>query len=131
MRLTAIDLVIPKIVWQHSIGTTRDTGPFGTHTNLPLPTGMFNIGGTMVTGGGLVFLGPTADDYLRAVDESTGKVVWKARLPAGGQANPMSYMINGKQYIVIAAGGHAGMGTRTGDYILAYALDDGQKSQAH
>ncbi len=85
----------------------------------------------MVTGGGLVFLGATADDYLRAVDESTGKVVWKARLPAGGQANPMSYMINGKQYIVIAAGGHAGMGTRTGDYILAYALDDGQTSQAH
>ncbi|MBS1023716.1 PQQ-binding-like beta-propeller repeat protein [Gluconobacter cerinus] len=120
-KLTAIDLVIPKIVWKLSVDTTRDTGPFGTHTNPPLPTGMFNIGGTMVTGGGLVFLGATADDYLRAVDESTGKVVWKARLPAGGQANPMSYMIHGKQYIVIAAGGHAGMGTRTGDYILAYA----------
>ncbi|AHK72212.1 glucose dehydrogenase [Gluconobacter oxydans] len=129
--LTAIDLVSRKIVWQHPIGTTRDTGPFGTHNNLPLPTGMFNIGGTMVTGGGLVFLGATADDYLRAVDESTGKVVWRARLPAGGQANPMSYMINGKQYIVIAAGGHAGMGTRTGDYILAYALDDGQTAQAN
>ncbi|WP_413742817.1 membrane-bound PQQ-dependent dehydrogenase, glucose/quinate/shikimate family [Sodalis sp. RH15] len=120
--LTAIDLVKRQIIWQHPIGTTRDTGLFGTHTNVPLPTGIFNIGGNMVTKGGLVFIGATADDYLRAVDERTGKVVWKARLPAGGQATPMSYTVGGKQYIVIAAGGHAGLGTRSGDYVLAYAL---------
>ena len=120
--LNAIDLVSHKLVWSHPIGTTRDTGPFGTHVNLPLPTGIFNIGGEMVTRGGLIFLGATADDYLRAVDESTGKVVWKARLPAGGQANPMSYSIGGKQYVVIAAGGHGGLGTRTGDFVQAYAL---------
>ena len=120
--LTAIDLTTRKIVWQHPIGTTRDTGPFGTHNNLPLPTGIFNIGGEMITRGGLVFLGATADDYLRAVDESTGKVLWQARLPAGGQANPMSYAVNGKQYVVIAAGGHGGLGTRTGDSVVAYAL---------
>lgn len=120
--LTAIDLVSKKIVWQHPIGTTRDTGPFGTHSNVPLPTGIFNIGGEMVTRGGLIFFGATADDYLRAVDENTGKVVWRARLPAGGQANPMSYAVNGKQYVVIAAGGHSGLGTRTGDSVMAYAL---------
>jgi quinoprotein glucose dehydrogenase len=81
----------------------------------------------MVTAGGLVFIGATADDYLRAVDERTGKVVWKARLPAGGQANPMSYAVNGRQYVVIAAGGHAGLGTRSGDYVMAYALPQGTR----
>jgi quinoprotein glucose dehydrogenase len=125
--LTAIDLVSRRIVWQHPIGTTRDAGPFGLHYNLPLPTGVFNIGGSMVTAGGLVFIGATADDYLRAVDERTGKVVWKARLPAGGQANPMSYAVNGRQYVVIAAGGHAGLGTRSGDYVMAYALPQGTR----
>lgn len=113
--LTAIDLVKHQIIWQHPIGTTRDTGLFGSHTNLPLPTGIFNIGGNMVTKGRLVFIGATTDDYLRAIDERTGKVVC-------GQATPMSYQVNGKQYIVIAAGGHAGLGTRSGDYVLAYAL---------
>lgn len=122
--LTAIDLTTRKIIWQHPIGTTRDTGPFGTHTNVPLPTGIFNIGGNMVTKGGLIFIGATADDYLRAIDERSGKVVWKARLPAGGQATPMSYSVNGKQYVVIAVGGHAGLGTRSGDYVQAFALPD-------
>jgi quinoprotein glucose dehydrogenase len=120
--LSAIDLVTHKLVWQHPIGTTRDTGPFGAHNNIPLPTGIFNIGGEMITRGGLIFLGGTADDYLRAVDESTGKVLWRARLPAGGQANPMSYAVGGKQYVVIAAGGHGGLGTRTGDSVIAYTL---------
>ena len=120
--MTAIDLTSRKIVWQHPLGTTRDTGPFGTHNNLPLPTGIFNIGGGMVTRGGLIFIGATADDYLRALDENTGKVLWKARLPAGGQANPISYSVDGKQYVLIAAGGHSGLGTRTGDYLMAYAL---------
>jgi len=120
--LTAIDLVTRRIVWSHPIGTTRDTGPFGTHVNLPLKTGVFNIGGNMVTRSGLIFIGATADDYLRAIDENTGRVLWRARLPAGGQANPMSYSINGKQYVVIAAGGHSGLGTRSGDYVMAYSL---------
>lgn len=120
--ITAIDLLDHRIVWQHPIGTTRDSGFFGTHNNLPMPTGIFNIGGEMITAGGLIFFGATADDYLRAADELTGAVLWKARLPAGGQANPMSYSVNGKQYVVIAAGGHSGLGTRSGDSLMAYAL---------
>ena len=119
---TAIDLVSRRIVWQHPLGTTRDTGFFGTHNNLPLKTGIFNIGGNMVTRGGLVFQAGTADDYLRAMDESTGRVLWRARLPAGGQANPMSYAVGGRQYVAIAAGGHSGLGTRSGDYLVAYTL---------
>ena len=120
--INAIDLNSRRLVWQHPLGTTRDTGPFGTRVNAPLKTGIFNIGGTMVTRGGLIFVGASADDYLRAIDETTGKVLWRARLPAGGQANPMSYAIGGRQYVVIAAGGHSGLGTRSGDYLLAYAL---------
>ncbi|NHN91357.1 membrane-bound PQQ-dependent dehydrogenase, glucose/quinate/shikimate family [Acetobacter sicerae] len=125
--LTAIDLVTKKIVWQHPVGTTRDTGPFRTHNNLPLPTGMYNIGGNIVTKGGLLFMGATADDYLRAFDVATGKVIWRDRLPAGGQATPMSYEVDGRQYVLIAAGGHGGLGTRSGDYILAYTLDGAAK----
>jgi len=120
--INAIDLTTRKLVWQHPLGTTRDTGLFGTHIMLPLKTGIFNIGGNMVTRGGLIFIGATADDYLRAIDVNTGKVVWRARLPAGGNATPMSYSEGGRQYVVIAAGGHAGLGTRTGDYVIAYAL---------
>jgi quinoprotein glucose dehydrogenase len=125
--LTAIDLKSRKIVWQHPIGTTRDTGPFGTHVNLPLKTGIFNIGGNIVTKGGLVFMGATADNYLRAYDERNGDMLWQSRLPAGGQATPMSYAVDGKQYVVIAAGGHGGLGTKTGDYVVAYALDSTAK----
>jgi quinoprotein glucose dehydrogenase len=120
--LTAIDLVTRQIVWQHPLGTTRDTGPFGTHTNLPLPTGIFNIGGNLITRGGLVFIGATADNYLRAIDETTGEVVWKTRLPAGGQATPMSYAVDGRQYVAIAAGGHGGLDTTSGDDVMVYAL---------
>jgi len=120
--LTAINLVTRQIVWQHPLGTTRDTGPFGTHTNLPLPTGIFNIGGNLITRGGLVFIGATADNYLRAIDETTGEVVWKTRLPAGGQATPMSYAVDGRQYVAIAAGGHGGLDTTSGDDVMVYAL---------
>ncbi|GCD75153.1 PQQ-dependent dehydrogenase 4 [Acetobacter pasteurianus NBRC 3299] len=128
--LTAIDLVTKKIVWQHPVGTTRDTGPFRTHNNLPLPTGMYNIGGNIVTKGGVVFMGATADDYLRAFDLASGKIIWRDRLPAGGQATPMSYEAGGKQYVLIAAGGHGGLGTRSGDYIIAYTLDGEKASPA-
>ncbi len=122
-QLTAIDLVSRKIVWQHDLGTTRDTGPFNTHANLPLPTGIFNIGGNITTRSGLIFIGATADDYLRAFSTVDGRELWKARLPAGGQATPMSYRAgDGRQYVVIAAGGHGGLGTRSGDYLVAYAL---------
>lgn len=134
--LTAINLKTRRIIWQHPFGTTRNTGPFGTNNNLPLPTGIFNIGGNLITGGGLIFIGASADNYLRAFDESTGKNVWQTGLPAGGQATPMSYKVDGRQYIVIAAGGHGGLGTTTGDYLMAYALprnaiDPTQKDVTH
>ena len=121
--LTAIDLAARTIVWQRPLGTTRDHVPLG----LPLPTGVFNIGGPLTTAGGLIFIGATIDDFLRGFDVETGEELWRARLPAGGQASPMSYVSSrtGRQYVVIAAGGHYAMRTTPGDHLVAYALPDG------
>src|SRR6185312_3845612 len=129
-KLVAIDLVTHKIVWQRPLGTTRDNGPWHIPFNLPMHTGVFNIGGNMITAGGLVFIGASADRYIRAFDERTGKRLWQARLPAGGQATPMTYEAGGRQYVVIAAGGHGGLGTKPGDDLMAYALP-AQDSAAH
>jgi quinoprotein glucose dehydrogenase len=76
----------------------------------------------MITAGGLVFTSATIDTFLRAFDIETGKEVWKHELPAGGQATPMTDTLNGKQYVVIAAGGHGKLGTKQGDYVLAFTL---------
>jgi quinoprotein glucose dehydrogenase len=116
--IAAIDLKTNKIVWRKRIGTTRDSASIP----LPFKMGMPMLGGPIVTAGGLAFLSATADDYLRAFDVNTGNQLWEARLPAGGQATPMSYSAGGKQYVVIAAGGHGSFGTRLGDHVIAYAL---------
>jgi quinoprotein glucose dehydrogenase len=116
--ISAIDLKTNEIVWKKRIGTVRDSSPIP----LPFKMGMPMLGGPIVTAGGVVFIGATADNYIRGFDVNNGKQVWEARLPAGGQATPMSYSINGRQYVVIAAGGHGSFGTKLGDYVIAYAL---------
>ncbi|ASV98821.1 glucose/quinate/shikimate family membrane-bound PQQ-dependent dehydrogenase [Paraburkholderia aromaticivorans] len=116
--ISAIDLKTNEIVWKKRIGTVRDSSPIP----LPFKMGMPMLGGPIVTAGGVAFIGATADNYIRAFDANNGKELWRARLPAGGQATPMSYSIDGRQYIVIAAGGHGSFGTRLGDYVMAYAL---------
>jgi quinoprotein glucose dehydrogenase len=116
--ISAIDLKTNAIVWKKRIGTVRDSSPLP----LPFKMGMPMLGGPIVTAGGVVFIGATADNYLRAFDVNNGRELWQARLPAGGQATPMSYSINGRQYVVIAAGGHGSFGTKLGDYVIAYAL---------
>ena len=79
----------------------------------------------MITKGGVVFLGAAVDMYLRAYDLTTGDQLWETRLPAGGQATPMTYALDdGKQYIVMVAGGHGSVGTDPGDYVIAYTLPD-------
>jgi quinoprotein glucose dehydrogenase len=122
-HLTAVDLETRRVLWKKVLGTARDTGLFGSHLGVPIKTGVPNLGGSIITAGGLAFIGATTDQYLRAFDLNTGKVVWKARLPAGAQATPMTYRgRDGRQYVVITAGGHGALGTRYGDYTLAYAL---------
>ncbi|WP_293884061.1 pyrroloquinoline quinone-dependent dehydrogenase [Sphingomonas sp.] len=116
--MAGVDLSTGKIVWRRTIGTTRDLAPAG----IALPFGTPNVGGPAITRGGLIFLGATLDNYLRAFDVSNGRELWKGRLPAGGQATPMTYIYHGRQYVVIAAGGHAFTGTKTGDSVMAFAL---------
>jgi quinoprotein glucose dehydrogenase len=118
--LAAVDLDDGTVRWEVPLGTTRDVAP----VPLAIGWGTPNMGGPIVTGGGLVFIGAAMDDYLRAFDIDTGEELWKGRLPAGGQATPMTYRgsRSGKQYIVIAAGGHGKMATRLGDYLVAFAL---------
>lgn len=117
--VAAIDLFTNKVVWKRKNGTTRDSTP----VPIGLPVGVPSMGGSIVTAGGVGFLSGTLDQYLRAYDVNDGKELWKARLPAGGQATPMTYAgKDGKQYVLIVAGGHGSLGTRMGDYIIAYKL---------
>lgn len=119
-RLTAIDLKTKRVIWQRPLGTTEDRAPF----NISLALGMPNSGGALVTRSGLVFIGAAIDSYLRAFDIKTGKEVWKAKLPASAQATPMSFVSesDGRQYIVIAAGGHKVLSSKLGDSVIAFAL---------
>ena len=122
--ITAIDMHTRKVLWEHPLGTARANGPFGIHTGMPIEVGTPNNGGPIITAGGLVFVAAATDNLIRAIDIKTGKVLWQDVLPAGGQATPMTYAQNGRQYIVIMAGGHHFMRTPPGDYVIAYALPD-------
>jgi quinoprotein glucose dehydrogenase len=112
------DLRTGKTAYKHRNGTVRDMTPLP----LPFKVGVPGIGGPMITAGGVVFLGAAVDDYMRAYDLTTGSQLWQGRLPAGGQSTPMSYTADGRQFVVIVAGGHGSVGTRAGDYVMAYTL---------
>ncbi len=117
--VAGVDLRTGKTAYMHRNGTVYDMTP------LPLPfrVGVPGIGGPMITKGGVAFLAAAVDDYLRAYDLTTGEQLWEVRLPAGGQATPMSYALpDGRQYVVIVAGGHGSVGTKPGDYVIAYTL---------
>jgi quinoprotein glucose dehydrogenase len=118
--VAGLDLVSGKVVYQRKNGTVRDQTPIP----LPFKMGVPTLGGPVVTRGGLAFMSSTIDDYVRAYDVTTGDVLWRARLPAGGQATPMTYRspASGRQFVVVVAGGHSSLGTKLGDSIIAYAL---------
>ncbi len=110
--LAAVDMVHGTIKWQVPLGVA----PL-VHRNVGMP----GLGGPIITASGLVFIAASVDDRFRAFDIATGQALWQAKLPAGGQATPMTYSIGGRQYVVIAAGGYKDASTR-GDYVIAYAL---------
>jgi quinoprotein glucose dehydrogenase len=118
--LHAIDMRDGHQLWAVPLGTTQDIAPLSQF--ILGASGTPNFGGPIVTGGGLVFIGAAMDDFLRAFDAATGKELWRGRLPAGGQATPMTYVWQGRQYVVIAAGGHAKSGSKRGDRLVAFAL---------
>jgi quinoprotein glucose dehydrogenase len=121
--LAAVDAAAGEILWQVPLGTIRDLLPIP----LPVRLGVPNLGGPIVTASGLVFIAATMDDYLRAFDLETGEELWKGRLPAGGQATPMTYRLrpDGRQFVVVAAGGHQRAGSRLGDSLVTFALPGG------
>lgn len=117
--IAGVDLVTGETVYQHVNGTVRDLSP----VPLPFEMGVPGIGGPIVTRGGVAFLSGTLDYYVRGYDLATGEQLWKSRLPAGGQATPATYEgADGRQYLVVVAGGHGSTGTAAGDYVIAYAL---------
>ena len=125
--LVSIDLRRKRIVWQVPLGSTENIGPwFAPTRNFGTP----HMGGPIATAGDLVFVGAAMDNYFRAFDLETGRDLWKYRLPAGGQATPMTYRAgpDHRQYVVIAAGGHGALGTQRGDYVIAFALPKGAKT---
>ena len=118
--VAAADLRTGKIAYRRVNGTVRDMTPLP----LPFKVGVPGIGGPIVTKGGVAFLGAAVDNYFRAYDLKTGRKLWETRLPAGGQATPMTYAVDGRQYVLIVAGGHGSIGTKAGDYVMAFTLPE-------
>ena len=116
--LNAIDVNTGEYVWRVPLGEYPELTKKGI-----APTGTENHGGPLVTASGLLFIAATYDEHLRAFDIRTGKIVWQYKLPAGGFATPITYMVNGKQYIVLACGGTR-YGLRSGGSYIALALPD-------
>lgn len=116
-RMVAVDLRTRQVAWERPLGTLEETLPW-----LPLEAGLPILGGATATAGGVTFIGGSGDARLRALDTATGKTLWDAKLPAGGQATPSVYAVAGRQYVVIAAGGREGLGPMS-DYVVAYTLD--------
>jgi membrane-bound PQQ-dependent dehydrogenase (glucose/quinate/shikimate family) len=139
-EMAVVDLRTRKTVWQRPLGTTREMGPAGLlKLKVPLPMGMFFIGGTVVTHSGLIFVGGVMDGYFRALDLYSGRELWRSRLPGAVRATPMTYLdANQRQYVVITvAGGGDALAAHTdptpagdepsaaggGGYVIAYALE--------
>jgi quinoprotein glucose dehydrogenase len=124
-RIAGVDLLTGKTQWMRRIGTTKNLKttflPFPFPIGLPM--GMVAHGGPLVTAGGVIFHGATADNFIRAYSINNGELLWEYELPAGGQATPSTYVgEDGSQYIVIAAGGHGSLGTTLGDSVIAFKL---------
>jgi len=117
--LAAVDMQSGKLKWEVPLGLMMDPEKYPGAEKW----GSINLGGAITTAGGLVFIAASMDGQLRAFNTETGDLLWAQPLPAGGQATPMTYKVDGKQYIVIAAGGHGKLGTQLGDYIVAFSLN--------
>jgi quinoprotein glucose dehydrogenase len=116
--LAAVNLKSGKLAWEVPLGHMLDPAKFKDAESW----GSLSLGGPIATAGGVVFIAATVDANFRAFDIDTGKLLWKMPLPAAAQATPMTYTWKGKQYVLICAGGHGKLGTKQGDYVVAYSL---------
>lgn len=122
--LNAIDLVKGEILWKVPLGEYPQLVAKGIRN-----TGSMNYGGAVATAGGLIFIAATPDEKIRAFEKHSGRVLWEHQLPAGGYATPSVYMIDGRQYVAIAAGGGGKNATRSGDVIIAFALPEAKENE--
>ncbi len=117
--LAAINLNSGQLEWEVPLGFMMNPEKYPE----AIDWGSINIGGAVATAGGLVFIAASMDGFFRAFNTADGSLLWSYKLPAGGQATPMTYQLNGKQFVVLAAGGHGKFGTQLGDYLIAFAVD--------
>ncbi len=117
--LAAVNLSTGQLEWEVPLGIMMNPEKYPEAADW----GSINIGGAVATAGGLTFIAASMDGAFRAFNSVDGSLLWSYQLPAGGQATPMSYQLNGRQFVVIAAGGHGKFGTQLGDYLIAFALD--------
>ncbi len=117
--LAAVDLESGDILWQLPLGTLENLAPWPFYHFID---GGIEMGGPMVTASGLIFIAATSDSYLRAFDIADGAELWRTELPSTGNAVPMSYVYQGEQYVLIAAGGHFTSPAPAGDHLVAYKL---------
>jgi quinoprotein glucose dehydrogenase len=120
-KLVAVDLAEGTILWERPLGSIEDLAP------APVPNfewGVPNLGGALITEGGVVIIGAASDYYLRGFDLQTGTELWRARLPTAAMATPMTYSVGGKQYVAVAVGGSTAMGLKRGDYLMAFKLPE-------
>lgn len=122
--IRAIDLATGETLWDRPLGTARRNGPFGIPSFLPIDIGTPNNGGAVLTASGLIFIGAATDNLFRAIDIETGETLWSTVLPAGGQANPITYEVDGRQYVMIAGMGHHFMESGVSDALIAWALPE-------
>jgi membrane-bound PQQ-dependent dehydrogenase (glucose/quinate/shikimate family) len=134
-EMAVVDLRTRRTLWQRPLGTANELGPLGLKIKVPLPLGAFFSGGTVVTESGLIFVGGTIDRYMRAIDLSSGRELWRDYLPGWARATPMTYLgANQRQYVVITVAGKENLAAHTdvvqrsespgeGGYVIAYALE--------
>ena len=127
-KLVAVDLAQGRVAWEAPLGSVHEMGPFPLpwHVNWGTP----NLGGGLVTDGGLFFIGATMDRQFRAFDVRNGRELWTHDLPVDATATPMSYTYQGRQFVLINAGGHAMYSRGTGDHLIAFALPANPKHDA-